>query len=311
LRKEIEDLKIENEKIMKDKKELEKNKIEMGLEIKGLKTDNEWLEMQWNQEQEQIERLKNDKEESKEYQKKIENELNQMKEEMLKNQKILEESISRETIENKMIPNVEEKEILCSDLISSDCSDFVGKGIRKRNHFKKKQETELFEHPSTYQMKKDDLVEDVEKKNIIPTAEKENITKIYNPIETSHHIIDVQSSDQEHEEQDYPQYPNDQNNFFLHMTGLVSKFINQSESDEKEKEEKLRHKLEKYERLVKELTDKNKEYLTKIQNYECQNILDFNRKLRLGIPIKFFPCHTYGLEQPSIKKDHLECDDLH
>jgi hypothetical protein len=90
-------------------------------------------------------------------------------------------------------------------------------------------------------------------------------------------------------------------NFFFRMTGLVSK----------DKINQLENKLKEYEKQIEKLKETNNECMNKIQNYECQNILEFNRKIRSGIPIKFFPCHSvYGLieKKQSIKRDHSDYD---
>ena len=378
LRKEIEDLKIENEKIMMEKKDLEKKKLDILLENKGLKSDNEWLELQWVQEQDQIENLRNQKDELEESQKKMELEILNLKEEMIKNQKILEESLNQknnnpmeskvtQTLENTfwqpenhmdLVDLVQNESITCPIVVNTDETDLISSciqgGLRKRNHHSKKknkkyvnEEKSNFVHPSVYEMSKDEEYSGSEKKNItIEYTEKEQPTNPrnelfvnnkgknkllsqWNKIDSDFHIIDIASESSEDEKDNfysssYGDSSNDSGNFFLRMTGLVSKFINPEEEEkktenkivkktdkeqEKEQEKDLEAKLAKYEKKMKELEDKNKEYLNKIQNYECQNILDFNRKIRSGIPIKFFPCHTVnGLSSLAHKEPSFEYD---
>lgn len=145
----------------------------------------------------------------------------------------------------------------------------------------------------------------------------------WNKIETDYHAIDIpSSSDDEHHNfygSSYGDSSNDSGNFFFRMTGLVSKFIQSDDKikdnyhSDKEKKDQYQLKLEEYERKLKELEGKNKEYLNKIQNYECQNIIEFNRKIRSGIPIKFFPCHSsvYGSSNIVSKKEPFSEYDLH
>ena len=50
----------------------------------------------------------------------------------------------------------------------------------------------------------------------------------------------------------------------------------------------------------KKLKEQNTEYLSKIQGYECNTILELNRKLRSGIPVRFYPYHSsHGLSNTS------------
>jgi hypothetical protein len=47
-----------------------------------------------------------------------------------------------------------------------------------------------------------------------------------------------------------------------------------------------------YENQIESLRNQNEELSKKINLYECNSILQLNRNLRSGIPVRFFPCHT-------------------
>lgn len=83
----------------------------------------------------------------------------------------------------------------------------------------------------------------------------------------------------------------DSNNFFLRLTGLLN--INNTNN-------LYETKIKSLEEEIKSLRDQNTEYISKIQSYECKNILDLNRKIRSGIPVRFFPYHSnHSVSNPS------------
>lgn len=86
-----------------------------------------------------------------------------------------------------------------------------------------------------------------------------------------HCIIDIQ---EEHEE--LPA------NFFLPNTPVVfyDKIL------------KLEQQVKQYEQEIEILKIQNSEYTNKIKSYECNSILQLNRNLRSGIPVRFLPYHT-------------------
>jgi len=47
-----------------------------------------------------------------------------------------------------------------------------------------------------------------------------------------------------------------------------------------------------YENQIESLKKQNEELSKKLHSYECNSILQLNRNLRSGIPVRFFPCHT-------------------
>jgi chromosome segregation ATPase len=54
----------------------------------------------------------------------------------------------------------------------------------------------------------------------------------------------------------------------------------------------LENKIKSYEEEIQKLKHLNTEYLSKIKTYECKSILQLNRNLRTGIPVRFFPHHS-------------------
>jgi hypothetical protein len=79
------------------------------------------------------------------------------------------------------------------------------------------------------------------------------------------------------------------------MTGLVSKFINSDDNTQI-----LQQMIIQLEKENQKLKEKNIENINKIQSLECKSILELNRKIRSGIPVKFFPSHSiYGYHNTS------------
>jgi hypothetical protein len=107
------------------------------------------------------------------------------------------------------------------------------------------------------------------------------VTSSTNTIRPEHVCIDIQEDD----------------DFFLSnpQSDLNSVLCSQSK-----KLKKYQNQLKQYQTELDKLRIENADFATKIKTYECNSILQFNRNLRSGIPVKFFPYHTnYNPVSPS------------
>lgn len=71
-------------------------------------------------------------------------------------------------------------------------------------------------------------------------------------------------------------------------------------------ESEFENKIKSYEEEIQKLKHLNTEYLSKIKTYECKSILQLNRNLRTGIPVRFFPQHS----NTSVLGNHINSVEL-
>lgn len=86
---------------------------------------------------------------------------------------------------------------------------------------------------------------------------------------TDHVVIDIEESSED--------------GFFLSKTSSPTQTSVSSEAQVK---------LNLYGQEIEKLKQQNQEYANKLKSYECNSILQFNRNLRSGIPVRFFAYHT-------------------
>lgn len=327
LRYDIEELKRENMELEEAKRQIEKKRIDndekWSKRESELITQLEIISLQGKQDKTVIDRLsvenqrlvKESKDEriaNVDIQKKMENEyqtlMKQMenvkmeasnyKMEMEKNQKILEETILNVIEENKI--NKQTQTILeeqmdfdsYEGMKNSDIQQETGLRQRKKKKLKRKQPYLTTSQISEENYKNDgehSFVEDYSsQKNFMMNhsnrpredfTQKKTIQSCGNltDIENNDHIIDIPDTFDDYESNSDP------GNFFLRLTG----FINTPRVDKENIE-----KIKSLEEEIKTLKFQNTQYLSKIQNYECKSIIELNRKIRSGIPVRFFPYHT-------------------
>jgi hypothetical protein len=275
-----EHFKNKEQKLEKEKENLEQT---LRCEIEVLKKENIQLEqvknninIEWNNREStlisQIESLALDnqrlerqwKEEKKNNEKKIEERDQHLKTiaEMETNQKVLQDIINKKETQEKESDFIEPQGIRqrrCSTIETLDDGSYP---IKKQK----------LEHPHVVTMDKNHH----EKKN-----ESTQVTKM----DIDHHVIDIEPMNVEVDNMNVDNMNVDDDNFFLHISGLLT-------TPHIDKNKKLEKKLKEYELEIQSLKERNQEYLNKIYSYESNSILDLNRKIRSGIPVRFFPYHT-------------------
>ena len=219
--------------------------------------------------------------------------------EMEKNQKILEETILN-VIENNKINR--ETQTMTTDTTMADVpmTDDVGSmgvdsyevsrdvGLRQRKKKKLKRKQPYSEN-SKYDVEESFVVSNTEKNYTMNNQKK--TTQAYGNLTISdhhqdQHIIDIPYDVlDEYEDREAREREEDTGNFFLRLTGLINTPLG-------DKQNNVDKKIKSLEDEIKTLRTQNTEYLSKIQSYECKSILDLNRKIRSGIPVRFFPYHT-------------------
>jgi len=179
--------------------------------------------------------------------------------------------------------------------IMDNISDHHHTGLRRRDIKKKSKrnhQPDVEEPPSVVVMSKED-----QKKinnDVISYGDLYSNWNNFCPmfqLDHGHHVIDI------YDDEDITEY--DYNNFFL-----SSKVQNKEEN---EQVNLLEEKIKEYENEIQQLKEKNQEYLSKIQGYECNSILELNRKIRTGIPVRFFPSHT---KQSLTNTSHINLIDI-
>jgi hypothetical protein len=106
---------------------------------------------------------------------------------------------------------------------------------------------------------------------------KTDFEKSGHPMNHQHHVIDV--------------------NDFSENTNF---FLPNSTTPSPKRLDVLGSKIKMYEDEIEKLKQQNNEYMNKLKSYECNSILQFNRNLRSGIPVRFFPYHTNMSIQSSL-----------
>lgn len=232
-------------------------------------------------------------------------EANSYKMEMERNQKILEETILNVIEENKI--NKQTQTILDEPM---DFDSYQGMknniqqvtervaeqetGLRQRKKKKLKRKQPCL---TTSQISEENYKNDGEESFVEDYSSQKNFTMNHSnrPRDdfnqkkttqscgnlTNDHIIDIHETFDDYEDRSESNY--DPGNFFLRLTG----FINTPRVDKENIE-----KIKSLEEEIKTLKFQNTQYLSKIQNYECKSIIELNRKIRSGIPVRFFPYHT-------------------
>lgn len=232
-------------------------------------------------------------------------ETNSYKMEMERNQKILEETILNVIEENKI--NKQTQTILDEPM---DFDSYQGMknniqqvtervaeqetGLRQRKKKKLKRKQPCL---TTSQISEENYKNDGEESFVEDYSSQKNFTMNHSnrPRDdfnqkkttqscgnlTNDHIIDIPETFDDYEDRSESNY--DPGNFFLRLTG----FINTPRVDKENIE-----KIKSLEEEIKTLKFQNTQYLSKIQNYECKSIIELNRKIRSGIPVRFFPYHT-------------------
>lgn len=232
-------------------------------------------------------------------------ETNSYKMEMERNQKILEETILNVIEENKI--NKQTQTILDEPM---DFDSYQGMknniqqvtervteqetGLRQRKKKKLKRKQPCL---TTSQISEENYKNDGEESFVEDYSSQKNFTMNHSnrPRDdfnqkkttqscgnlTNDHIIDIHETFDDYEDRSESNY--DPGNFFLRLTG----FINTPRVDKENIE-----KIKSLEEEIKTLKFQNTQYLSKIQNYECKSIIELNRKIRSGIPVRFFPYHT-------------------
>jgi hypothetical protein len=249
---------------------------------------------------------------SEDIQKKMEKEVQKIKVELERSQKILENTIvdvvertgdklnkETQTTTDKAMYSEDEhqsKEPINYGMYDSPENDLGScDGLVKRPTKKKKMKRKHPFFSNTLDTSLDGLCVETRKKN--DEKKTENIShtmsqgKLYSQSESSStwcqpdHVIDIQDDYENIEES---------SNFFLPIIG----FLNTLRVDNRMKD--MEKKISNYEQEIQLLREQNKEYLKKIQGYECNSILELNRKIRSGIPVRFFPyTSSHGLSNTS------------
>jgi len=313
LKEEIERLKEENINLETEKKELEKKRIDLSLENRGLTADNQWLEREWKDGQSEIQRIKQENDNLKMekgklseqneklavQQKKIEGDYEKLKSESKKNFEHVETQ-TLEEIEKKIKNNTFDPNMDLVDYVQDES------GMRRRNIKKKKKRIESqtdgaisFVPPSVELMYKNDYQKKIESNHGYEYH-------MYHPnIFPDNHVIDI-SSDGEDKQPAY-----DTNNFFLRIAGLVKSMSSQNEQSRiLELEQQIQNfekQMEEYKSQVIKLSENNRMLQNKIQKYECNSIIELNRKIRSGIPVHFFPYHS---NHQILNTSHIHSVDL-
>lgn len=318
LKDEIEKLKLENIKLEEGNKDLEKKRIDLTIENRGLVADNKWLEKEWKDGQQEIQNLNETKEKLELQQKKIEESYENLKKDKL-NEEIKVNSIATQTlkeIEQKIKSNLFDPNMDLVDIVQNDVeSQFEENeiGLRKRNIKKKNQNGKnMLVTPSVECMNKND---NIEKKNIIIEQQENksndnsnlfvNQTSSYSDWIDDSTIIDMPESNDLEKPASY-----DTNNFFLRIVGLVKSVKNNEHSEIdtlKTKNSELQNQIEEYQLKTEKLQEMIKGYQTKINRYECNSIIELNRKLRTGVPVHFYPYHS---NHQILNTSHIHSVDL-
>lgn len=329
LRYEIDVLKHENLLLEDAKRQMEKKRAEtlqkwdnreaaLISQIETLSLDNQRLEKESKEQSqrmnEQVQRTSEQVQRtSEDIQKKMQKECQTLREELERHQKMLKESIinvvekcehNKGTQTNFENENTEDSYETARRLSETrECDDLHlihSEGIRQRHAKKKKQKRkhpngcdsynpseQCFEVPYVETMMKNDS----EKK----TQNTHKIISYDNPYSNwnNDHVIDIDNTIEE-----YPD--SDSSNFFLRIIGSLS-------TPRVDRVRDLENKIKDYEHEIETLKEQNKQYLSKIQGYECNTILELNRKIRSGIPVRFFPyTSSHGLSNTS----HINTVDL-
>jgi len=109
--------------------------------------------------------------------------------------------------------------------------------------------------------------------------------------------IDIDQDD----DMSYVNRQDDTNHFFLPITGNPITHPVDKETD-------LFKKIIDYELEIKKLKEQNQEFQNKIYSYECNSILGLNRKIRSGVPVRFFPYHSNHTYSNTSQINTLEFD---
>jgi len=187
--------------------------------------------------------------------------------------------------------------------------------LRKRNIKKKKKKLEIqsglniFVHPSVEEMHKNNETQkkiESEQKQM-EQSQSMYYSKYFLTKPTDSHIIDINSSDCSSSDMsnDDKQPDYDTNNFFLRIVGLVKSMSSNDHLQNKITE--LEKKISQYQNEIHELKEKNSLYQNKINKYECNSIIELNRKLRTGVPVHFYPYHS---NSQIINTSHIHSVDL-
>jgi hypothetical protein len=221
-------------------------------------------------------------------------------------------NVDRRDIENIIVENKDTQTFTPENDMKEtrDTHDQISEtyqGLRQRNKKKKmkrRHSDHKLENPHVVSMTKED-----EKKINRPMMSYGNLyTTNWNPVfsmtGTSDHVIDIYD---EEIEQD--------NNFFLSMDSCFKNRImdpleehkDYNLSETQQQIDLLEEKIRKCEKENQELKQKNQEYISKIQGYECNSILELNRKIRTGIPVRFFP---YRSNHTLTNTSHINTVDL-
>ena len=75
----------------------------------------------------------------------------------------------------------------------------------------------------------------------------------------------------------------------------------------KTKNSELQNQIEEYQLKMDKLEEMIKGYQTKINRYECNSIIELNRKLRTGVPVHFYPYHS---NHQILNTSHIHSVDL-
>jgi hypothetical protein len=297
LRLDIEQLRRENMELEEAKRQMEKKRMDHQIkwenresalisQVELLSLDNQRLEKEEKNTQKKMEKEQNAL--MKQIEIKTE-EARNYKMELEKNQKILEETILNVIEKNKINKETQTitDEVVSMGVDSYEVARYTDEGLRQRKK-KKLKRKQIYSENSKCDSA-ESFVEWEPEKNYTMTPNQKKTTQGHHNLTMSniseegnqqqeqnqtedHHIIDIPCND----------YEEDPGNFFLRLTG----FINTPHADKQDK------KIKSLEDEIKTLRAQNTEYLTKIQSYECKSILDLNRKIRSGTPVRFFPYHT-------------------
>lgn len=262
-------------KLKEDSLEKEKAELMVALqtEIEKLKKENEMLEESKQHVEKKIVEINHQNkilhltvQETKEKNEQLESELNT-------NKKILENHILEQTVQNTQpmrvqstnLVNLDSESLMnCSGIpVEEECRRKKKKSTKKRNNILGPNQNVFngFYHPYVETM--DKSIESNNRCDLGSINEKKTEEQI------DHVSIDIQDD-----------------NFFLPRI----------ESDQNSvlyrKLKDCQNQLKQYEQELDNLRIQNSEFVNKIKTYECNSILQFNRNLRSGIPVKFFPHHT-------------------
>jgi hypothetical protein len=275
LKSEIERLKQENTELESKKKEVEKERMELFLDNRGLAADNHWLEAEWKEQSTELQDLKEETDNLRKTLVQTQQDYDFLKYEYHANQKALEETITN--IANQTHRGTQTEEVYTEEIIPLEESETSETGIRQRKIKKKKNFKPKIDGSKS-------CIQPAVLEKMNKDEEKKNYEKA--------DVVDYLAIDISDEEKEHPMY--DHSNFFLHLAGSQSEKIKQ-----------LEEKIDNYEKEMDKIKALNSEYVNKINFNECKSLFEFNRKLRLGIPVRFYPSHT-KTSKPNTVKDDFE-----